>query len=635
MKQLIKISLLGMALATTFTAHAAATQTYQVQTALEATQVEYPQGWRMPAARYGAEIVKNVKITMDDGVKLDADIAYPTDLANGKRAAGNFPVIVEHMPYERFGAVIPVNSFFAEHGYISMKVRARGTGKSEGEINFLGKRDGEDGKNIIDWAGSKLQGSDGKVALIGCSWPGAIALNDAAYAGKNSPLKAVIAACSGLENMSRQSWLNAGMPPQSFWLFDAFGQNLTGDTAAGGRFFNALTQDVLSGKDQGLAGGDYWRERGSAKLAENIVVNDVPVLLWAGWKGVVEMGAVRAYQALQNAYAGRDVFAPMSSNQPTSPKWQLIMGGWDHGQGLDMGLALEWFNTWVKGENTGLQNTQTPMHVFERGTDRWLNLKGFEQVEATQWQLASGSLSLKNSQSGSDTLRYAQPSDNDGTLSYLSLPLKDGATLSGGITATIYAKSSNQNMLLIGRLYDVAPNGTETLISRGAVLGSQHELDEAKSWKDSQGVITWAWPKLDKETLLEPNSTYRFDLALSPRQWGVQPNHRLRFELTTQTPEARCPKQGAMPKNDTEPCRLTKAQEASIPGGVYTVLYGKDTPSSLNLPQLPYKTFAGVKEGKLGLLWNESLRRIEKGDSAAVEDNLLPMDTNVTHPLVW
>jgi predicted acyl esterase len=164
----------------------------------------YPGGkWAPGPARFGVEVVEDVPVTMDDGVVLNASIAYPTDLASGRRARGPFPVVVEHMPYVQFAVPVKVNPFFAEHGYISVQVRARGLGKSGGEVQFLSPREGLDGKAIIDWAAHRLEGSDGRVGLIGCSWPGAIAMTDAAAVGPGSPLKAVVAACSGMENMHR------------------------------------------------------------------------------------------------------------------------------------------------------------------------------------------------------------------------------------------------------------------------------------------------------------------------------------------------------------------------------------------------------------------------------------------------
>lgn len=198
------------------------------------------------------------------------------------------------MPYVQFAVPVGVNTYFAEHGYISVLVHARGLGNSGGEVQFLSPREGRDGKAIVDWAAHRLEGSDGRVGLVGCSWPGAIALTDAAHIGRGSPLKAVVAACSGLDNMHRQSWLNAGLPTMSFWQFEARGPGLVGNTAAARRFFQAFSESVLAGGDM-ACDRDFWRQRGRATLAQQIVANGVPVLLWSGWSDVVETGARHAY----------------------------------------------------------------------------------------------------------------------------------------------------------------------------------------------------------------------------------------------------------------------------------------------------------------------------------------------------
>lgn len=588
----------------------------------------YPGGkWEPGPAKYGVEVVNDVSVKMDDGVVLNANIAYPTDLKTGKRASGRFPVVIEHIPYVQFAAPVNVNPYFAEHGYISVLVRARGLGKSGGEVQFLSPREGQDGKNIVDWAAKGIEGSDGRVAIIGCSWPGAIALTDAAYVGKNSPLKAVVAACSGLENMPRQSWMSGGMPTMSFWSFDVRGAELTGNSAGGERFFRGLTKSILEGGDAAY-NREYWSERGRISFAEKIVENNVPVLLYAGWGDIVETGTVHAYTALQNAFAKRPVYGTMGPNQQTTPRYQLVMGGWEHAQGLDLGLYLQWIETWLKGVDTGIQKTDTPMHVFEKGTERWLNLKGFPQVPSyTQWRLGpGGSLDATSQRSGSDTLKFAQPNVEGGKLNFTTPPFAEGATLSGPISATIYAKSSNTNMVLIARLFDVYPDGTASLISRGALAGSLRELDTSKSWKDAKGTIILPWHKFERDDYLTPGNAYRFDVELAPRQWGLKPGHRLRLELTTQTPSDLCPAEGAPPSNDTDPCRLTGPQQRTVPGGVYTVLYGSETPSALNLPQLPFKTFPEVRAGLLTAPWSEGGRRLLDPKS---KDNVF------TIPLDW
>lgn len=587
----------------------------------------YPGGkWEPGPAKYGVEVVNDVSVKMDDGVVLNANIAYPTDLKTGKRSSGRFPVVIEHIPYVQFAAPVNVNTYFAEHGYISVLVRARGLGKSGGEVQFLSPREGQDGKNIVDWAAKRLEGSDGRVAIVGCSWPGAIALTDAAHVGKNSPLKAVVAACSGLENMPRQSWMKGGMPTMSFWSFDVRGASLTGNSAAGQRFFRDMVKSVMDGRDEAY-NGKYWGERGRISSAEKIVENNVPVLLYAGWGDIVETGTFQAYTALQNAFAKRPVYGPMSKDQQTTPRYQLVMGGWGHGQGLDVGLYLQWIETWLKGVDTGIQRTSTPAHVFESGTDRWLNLKGFPQVSAyTQWRLGpGGSLDTDSQRSGSDTLKYAQPNAEGGKLSFTTPPVVEGVTLSGPISATIYASSSNTNMVLIPRLFDVHPDGTAKLISPGALVGSLRELDMAKSWKDEKGTVVLPWQKFERDDYLVPGKPYRFDIFMAPRQWGVKPGHRLRLEFTTQTPVELCPPTGEPPSNDTDPCRLTGPQQKTVPGGVYTLLYGADTPSTLNLPQLPFKVFPEVRSGPLPAPWNEGFRRV--GESRAGDKIIsLPLD---------
>src|SRR5919197_4598134 len=55
-------------------------------------------GYTRPA-RYGIALVKDVSVRMSDGVKLAADVYYPTDLRTGRPAPGPFPVILAQTPY--------------------------------------------------------------------------------------------------------------------------------------------------------------------------------------------------------------------------------------------------------------------------------------------------------------------------------------------------------------------------------------------------------------------------------------------------------------------------------------------------------------------------------------------------------
>ncbi|WP_321792519.1 CocE/NonD family hydrolase [Burkholderia pyrrocinia] len=575
------------------------------------TLTAYPGGtWEPGPAKYGSTVIDNVPVTMDDGTVLRASIAYPTNLATGQRVDGRFPVVIEHTPYVRLANPINPITYFAEHGYITVVVRARGTGASGGDTQQFAPREGLDGKAIVDWAAHRLDGSDGRVALIGCSFPGGIALTDAAAVGPNSPVKAVIAACIGLNVVQRETWLVGGLPTTGFSYFTSFGPYLMGNAPAAISFYGKVANEIETGGDAAYD-RTYWHDRLPLRLARNIFDNGIPVLLWGGWGDILETGALRAYAAFQNAYAKRPIELPMDHHQRTTPRYQLIIGNWQHAQGLDMGVYLEWLETWVKGIDTGISKTRTPLHLFESGTNRWINSARYPTVSSyTPWYFdSSGALTHTPAlSSGNDTLIWGNPAYPGTSLTYTTQPIAEGATLAGPLSATIFASSSNTNLELIAKLFDIAPDGTATEISRGAVLGSQRTLNERWSWMDEKGTVIWPWPALQRDDYLTPGKVYRLDISLAPRQYGINPNHRLRLELTTQTPTTLCPASGTPPFNGTEPCRLTSPQQATLPGGVYNVLHGAQWPSTINLPLLPWKILPAVAGGSTPTAWDESTR---------------------------
>lgn len=68
-------------------------------------------------ARYGMGKDTDQVITMSDGVRLRADVYYPTDPGTGRRASGSFPVLLQQTVYGKqliqiSGNFDPVNSGF-------------------------------------------------------------------------------------------------------------------------------------------------------------------------------------------------------------------------------------------------------------------------------------------------------------------------------------------------------------------------------------------------------------------------------------------------------------------------------------------------------------------------------------------
>jgi uncharacterized protein len=81
-----------------------------------------------------------------------------------------------------------------------------------------------------------------------------------------------------------------------------------------------------------VAGGDeaydesYWAARNPVNVLEKLVTDRIPAFLVGGWNDLFQRGELLNYTGLQNAYDGRPVLAPMSPNQPITPRYQLMMG---------------------------------------------------------------------------------------------------------------------------------------------------------------------------------------------------------------------------------------------------------------------------------------------------------------------
>ena len=83
-------------------------------------------GWTPGPAKYGVVKVQNVPVSMDDGVRLIADIDYPADQATGGAATGTFPVLLAQHPYGCQAPSTDENSYLVSRGYIYARVCVRG-----------------------------------------------------------------------------------------------------------------------------------------------------------------------------------------------------------------------------------------------------------------------------------------------------------------------------------------------------------------------------------------------------------------------------------------------------------------------------------------------------------------------------
>jgi len=112
-------------------------------------------------------------LTMPDGVRLAASLYIP----KAKRRGEVFPTLLEYLPYRKDDTFYPVDhqcfSYFAQLGFIAVKVDIRGTGASEGFIPEREYSDQEmvDCTSIIELLAADAA-SNGNVGMFGTSWSG-------------------------------------------------------------------------------------------------------------------------------------------------------------------------------------------------------------------------------------------------------------------------------------------------------------------------------------------------------------------------------------------------------------------------------------------------------------------------------
>ncbi|HVB94606.1 MAG TPA: CocE/NonD family hydrolase [Acidimicrobiales bacterium] len=615
-------------------------------------------GWKPEPATYGIGQRTDVPVTAADGTVLSANVYYPTN-ASGQPAAGRFPVLLTQTPYGKGtlgslpgsdGAQTGPDDYLVQRGYIDVVADVRGTGSSEGTFGLFDPAQVADGVTLVNWA-SRLPGSDGKVGLYGASYLGINQLLTAAAVGKNSPLKAIFPVVAANDIYKDTATMGGLIDIE----FDLFYLGLTGGLNAEGPLLDALENPTNLVADlsvtelqhladlgsfdapfaaqtlEGMASaydGAYWQARNPVNVLQRIVANGIPAYLVGGEYDLFQRGEPLNYAGLQNAYVGRPVTAPMLPDQPTTGRYQLLDGPFTHlsGATVDYGaLQLEWFDTWLKGENTGMGQTPTPLHYYDLGTSSYREQARYPFPAATPTRFyfsgtrsSSPALSFNNgtlttaapTTTGADTMLWSpvgnpcgRPTDqwaagalslvtsffaanaacvnNDlpgelgpDRLTYTTGPLAHAESIEGPIDATIFASATTKDTEWVAEVEDVAPDGTSTPLTEGALLGSLRALDPATTWTASNGQILQAGHTYTQTSArpVVPGQLTRYDVEVFPTYDTVAAGHRIRVTLAT---------------SDTPHLVPTVPELADLLGGIYTVQHSPGAASAIELPLAP------------------------------------------------
>ena len=397
--------------------------------------------WTPQPATYGTGSLRDLPVTMADGTVLRADVYFPTTAGTSTAANGLFPVLLQQTPYGKAfivdaSAIANTNvEYLVDRGYIVVIADVRGTGDSGGSFDLFDPVQSTDGATLARWA-AHLPQSNGEVGLFGESYMGINQFQTVEAAGAGSPIKAMFPIISG-NDLYADTVTQGGIPDTEFaatYVALLSGLNLANpaleplvEAAESGNSsalasglaalapteaahspdlvsFLQLVLNVETGQGDGAFDDGYWAARSPAQDLAAVVKDQIPAFLVGGWNDLFEQGEPLNYVGLQNLFDGRPQDAAMTPDQAVTPRYQLLMGPWQHvttGTGVNMSaLELEWFDTWLLGEHTPMASTTTPLHLDIQNS-------GGSWVDAAQWPLPAATPTpyyFGAGRSGSDAL---------------------------------------------------------------------------------------------------------------------------------------------------------------------------------------------------------------------------------------
>jgi uncharacterized protein len=416
-------------------------------------------------------------ITTPDGERLHVDVRRRAGLTDADRT----PVILVVSPYigasggpsDRFDDLFEGAEVF-DRGYSVVMVSTRGTGGSSGCIDILGPGEQTDIVTAVRWAATQPW-STGAVGMYGKSYDG----NTGAAAAALRPpgLKAVVAQAIA-PHRYQGAYNDRVRLLQSLAYPAIYQQSATGQGFPGRLGDLTYTANVLSGRKECQAllaehylddpERDFWQARQLVARAEG---STVPTLITAGYLDNatnIGGGAVDLF----NALAG--------------PK-RLWLGWWAHDRGNDVvggqlaaGRAgfldevMRFYDEHLKGVEDATDGDPV---VAAQGSDgTWRAEASFPPADV---EVRTAGL-LPGSYADDGRARGSRVSGPGGLVSLdaryghgvwtFSPPVTTRTQLAGIPDAVIDVAPVAPRTNLVVNVYDVAPDGRATMLTRGAAL---------------------------------------------------------------------------------------------------------------------------------------------------------------------
>ncbi len=489
-------------------------------------------------------VVENVWIPMRDGARLAGRLWLPEDADDAP-----VPAILEYIPYRKRDFTrrrdSTMHPYVAGHGYACLRVDLRGSGDSDGVLidEYL-EQELQDGCDVIAWL-AEQSWCTGKVGMIGISWGG---FNGLQIAGLRPPaLKGVISLCSTDDRYSDDIHHMGGclLGDNLSWASVMFSYNsLPPDPEIVGDRWREMWLARLEGSGLWLETwlrhqrrDAYWKH---GSIAEDYSAIQCPVMAVSGWADGYSNAVFRLLANLKVPRKG--LIGPWSHQYP-----HLAVPGPAIGF---LQEALRWWDTWLKGIETGLMNepmlrvwmqeSVPPTSHYAHRPGRWVaepswpspnvEIRRFilaerrilpastiaEEVPLTiQSPLTVGLFAGKwCSYAAGPDLAHDQRQEDGGALVFDSDPLEESLEILGAAVVELELASDQPLAMVAVRLSDIAPNDQATRVTYGLLNLTHRTSGELPEH-------------------LAPGTRYRVRVRLNDVAQVFPRDHRLRIALST------------------------------------------------------------------------------------------------------
>ena len=481
------------------------------------------------AAEKPALVLEQRRVTMRDGTAVAVCLAKPP----GARAGQRFPVLFTTDAYAGpcgyFGRAWYED--FVRAGYVVAYKHVRGTGDSDGTFPDKEYSDHEldDAVEMIGWL-ARQPWSTGRVGMFGTSWSG---FNSMMVAARRPPALRAIVVNVGTDNFYHE---DARFPSGIFHMDDyVMAADIMLVTTPPGRdpFDETLLRQRFDQQPWSLTkirqqrDGEFWRR--SLRRDQDPRAGEVPTMMIGAWHDPYRDAALRALER---------------SSGPV----RTVIGPWNHstefpGPSAELGRAtLEWWDHFLKDKQNGVLDrpqvyaymrrpyapiiTRAKIPGEWRAIDRWRDAS----ITPRRWTLnTDGSIGPDAAAAGVHRLRMVAstgvaaglgwidvaPDQRPGdatALVYESAPFTSELQILGQPVAQLVTSIDARRANWFVKLSDVAPDGTTTLITGGALNGAHRESSTAP-------------------TMMEPGKRYSLSVPLLATSWIFQPGHRLRISV--------------------------------------------------------------------------------------------------------